>query len=515
MAKKVAFAGVHSAEVVEDLADAKSLLASQTAVGLDETDVLDSMFKDILAKIRCIHAMSAREKNTLTVAIGDGPWTAEQKKVLATVVRGETAGDNGVVSPGKRKNQRCVNLENWVDDKSWVFLKTPTNSRPAKTSVLAMVMSKCGIELPCEKTLYRGVAILNYCDQIFDMFESDVRKEMDKLQNAVKQHRRVGIPFMIDYPHSPSMMPHDLSATMFPKGVPVDVCIPELDGILQGARMRGRRNTSSSSMTWLQHVPIERRSWLAEQLARESSREHTARLPPYGSPCKDNQWAARPNMDVQLPTRDVQRDRKIAALMPWSPPTKTAPVDDNVEPKHSKCATMSDESEDDVGAGQCKGDAEIAGTCDAELGDDIARDSVSVMEARLLAAHSARASGKKPASKKARRPKTPSAVSAAHVGKPRMQVRMRLFGKQRANRTVRRIQVTGSTDATKGIDMTDVFDTLRKRFKDTSRESFTSCAYKNGKNRAIRAGVPAAEAAAFGRAQFLKASQLWAQLSSV
>ena len=96
-------------------------------------------------------------------------------------------------------------------------------SRASRAALLGTAMASCGIELPCEKTLYRGVAILNHCQEEYDMSEEEIQAEMEKLQGFVKAHkRRTDISFIVYYPVSPTQLADDVRAVMFPDCLPVD-----------------------------------------------------------------------------------------------------------------------------------------------------------------------------------------------------------------------------------------------------------------------------------------------------
>ena len=490
------------ADVIQDLHDANDLLESQTAIGLDATDVLDSMFMDIVSKVRGIQGLSARDKHTFTMAIGGGPWSPDHKKQLATIVRGEH-GEKNVVLAGKRRNQRCHQFENWLEEKSWVYLKDKKNSRIAKSSCLATCMSQCGIELPCEKTLYRGVSILNFCDYKYDTSEDEVKKDMEILQGFVKHHKRGDIPFIVDYPCSPSQLAPELASAMFPKGLPVDVVIPELDGILLGARMRGRRSESSTS--WLQNVPSNRRAWVAEQLARESRREHAPRNGPCMSPCNVDQAAARLDDDVQLPVQQ----RRTVAMLPWSMPTK--PIHDNHSYDHKPMVTSGE-----VPKQEAIDEPEVDKS-DHDVGPGATMNSVENMEKSLLAAAALRDKSK--GKEKKRATAANASAKKAPTAKQRTLVRMRLWGKQAVKHTTPRraggvASAAGKAPAiiAESIDMTDIFENMRKDFHKLSRGAFTTRAYKNGMKRAQRANFAVADCTQFARDQFQQACALWTQL---
>ena len=108
--------GLQVSDVASDLNDAHDLMKSQAEVGLEQDEILNAMFGDAIAKIRSITNISSKDKQMLTNAISQGPWTHDQKKQLATCVRGDAT--SGVLHAGKRRNQRCLHLENYLTDKT-------------------------------------------------------------------------------------------------------------------------------------------------------------------------------------------------------------------------------------------------------------------------------------------------------------------------------------------------------------------------------------------------------------
>ena len=495
-------------DVIQDLHDANGLIESQTAVGLDRDEVINAMFNELAFKVKSLQATSAADKRTLTDAIGNGPWDSEQMKELATLVR---AG--GCPSPTsiKRKNQRCFNFENYLVQDAWVYLKSKEHSRIARTSMLATCHAKAGIELPCERTLYRGIQILNYCDDTYDMHERQVQSEMAKLQTAIKHHRRASIPFIVDYPTSPSQLSPDIANLIYADGrTPVDVDIPELDGILQGSRMRGSRDSVPAKMAWLQHVPETLRASVAEHVARRPAQ--SSKIQPNKSE-PDDRYYDQPNksepdaryrdgqqhsLASHMPCLPLYRTRQLPVL-PWesagsAPQAKLSPPNVGVD--------NGSDSDDDVG-GDCTLAPEAAGSA--------CPGSVEAMENRLLAASSTRklagAAAKKAAKRTSRKKGT--ANSDAASGGAHHVIRKRLCGKQ----SVRGTYLDIKKGTGKAIDMSDIFATLRADFSKLTKNAFTSRAYKYGKSRATNAEWSDNAALDHARFQHKEASKLWANLS--
>ena len=89
-------------------------------------------------------------------------------------------------------------------------------SRVARCAFIAAEMAALGIECPCERTLYKAVAILNWCEENFDITEDEVGNDMDRIQDFAKSNPRpADIPFIAEYHASATMFEPKDQLTIF------------------------------------------------------------------------------------------------------------------------------------------------------------------------------------------------------------------------------------------------------------------------------------------------------------
>ena len=321
MAKRArsAQSGASVAMVVHELQESSALYTAQVGLGSDGVEVLNAMFKSVYSCVEQLTSVSGSEKVHLTSALTDGPWTADQKGALARVILGVgSPGDAAMACSGhRRKNQRVPQLENYIPEAAILKLKSKALSRASREAVLSQVIAAMGVELPCQRTLYRAVAILNYYEAEYGMSEADVQACMDRVQQFVKQHkRRTDLPFIVDYPHSPEQLPQEVYTAIYPAQKPVDQTIPELESILNTARMRGREPG------WLKHVPEEHRKLLQTPVGRKRLRSKTltAAQSPAGSVAseenavRDAAACSSSGGDIEVTHQALQRQRTVAAM---------------------------------------------------------------------------------------------------------------------------------------------------------------------------------------------------------
>ena len=156
--KKSMVSSVLVTDVVCELNQATELLQAQVDVGMSREEILGSMFAGLLQRTGQLDAASSAEKTQLSNAIALGPWDDDQKKELARAIMGASLAHVSTSASGmRRKNQSCLNLENWLREIVWVGLKQHLqHPRASWSSLLAAAMVGFGVEIPCERTLYRG-----------------------------------------------------------------------------------------------------------------------------------------------------------------------------------------------------------------------------------------------------------------------------------------------------------------------------------------------------------------------
>ena len=73
-------------DVIEDLKNSNSFLASQVKAGLGVDEVQDAMFHAWKSKLEQIEAASMLDRTALSDALDSGPWSTDQKTTLARVL---------------------------------------------------------------------------------------------------------------------------------------------------------------------------------------------------------------------------------------------------------------------------------------------------------------------------------------------------------------------------------------------------------------------------------------------
>lgn len=272
--------------MVSDLQDVPELVEAQVAAGLDRDEVFMQLFNDWAARLAKHQKMAAKGKIAVTQAINSGPWTASQKKDLAGVLH-FTASSN--TSSARRPCQKVRQPENFIRTSVTAKLRSKLG-RASKLSLLATEMRNIGIENADEPLLFRLVQILAWADGDWEMTQDDILQYMDNLRAYIKAvPRNKELEYIEHYPASAELLPPKFQATAFPdKNIPVPVDIPELDNILAGNKMRGRKASKkhASIPKWLEHVPEEHKSSVMLALKKSSSSSSNSSIPDSDTPEK-------------------------------------------------------------------------------------------------------------------------------------------------------------------------------------------------------------------------------------
>ena len=172
--------------LLQELAGAETVSKESINAGLSKDEVLQALFASASSMLEKCITKTADDKIQISAAVNNGPWDEQQKKQLARILISPSGANAEVLESKRRQIQKCTNLENMLDENVWYKLRDKKYPRVARRSTLGRAMADIGIELPSEPTLYRGVAILNYCDETHDMSQDDVLEEMSKLQEACR-----------------------------------------------------------------------------------------------------------------------------------------------------------------------------------------------------------------------------------------------------------------------------------------------------------------------------------------
>lgn len=499
-------------DLLKELEGCKGLLLAQVSAGLGEDEVLEAMYTSWVERLAALGEASADAKQALTTAVAQGPWSSEQKKMLARTIMNSRLITGKAVPKERRAMQTCPRFENMLTEAVWVCVRNAEKyTQTSRISMMATVAWLVGIECPTEPLLYRMVAILAYGEQNFDMSQSDVFDCMEKFKSFIKARignkpRPSGFPFIKDYPLSARELPAAVLDFAYSDGViPVDVDISELDSILGQNKMRGRKGEAA----WMQNVPEQYRG-IFMQASSAGGRVQRTRTPlQLGGP---NQTLALGDASMYRQTRSPQPLRALLpghgspshsedgmqlALLGASPRDDhdiDRRVDDHRSDRRSEEATAGslDEMERSMMEAITKATAKKKAKKDAEaLGEAEDVDE----EAEYEEPDGVAIPPKKKPSVKSSSLKKPAHAKASSLKKPASSVMKR------------------PAAAAGVIDMRDVFVKLRADVSTLSRNAFTSRAYDTARRRMVAAGHDDRTAIEFARTQLARASSLHSELA--
>jgi hypothetical protein len=494
--------------VKDELASASALLEAHVAVGLPRADTLDSLFKASLGLMEKIgRQVSSSECIDLMNLASKGPWTSEQKKELALLIRTMQGGDS-IATTTVSRNQNCLFFENMIPESSWASLRLKTSSLLARSHVLGQVASSINLVNPSQPTLFRMTSILAYCDRNWEFTQEDVFGFMDKIKAFIKasKPKNTEAVYIVDYPVSAKDLPESLKLAY--DALPINVNIPELDQILAGMKQRGRDKAKEPA--WLQHVPAEYRHLVTQQMKMKSSQPCEPELP-MPSDISDTVQKMR---DGMLPAPFLKREpgdgpsashhKACAHLFPHVPlkaevkPKEEELKDEELVDAPPPVANELDDMErhmSEAASARTKGKPMKRKTTDSKLETSACGAKVLKRPAAAKAATSKTAVSKKVAA--------PKAAAAPKVAKTAMK-------KKPVSKEAKPVSKAAMV-LVKKVNMKDVFKRLRETRHDKKmyRNKFTSTAYAAGSKRALGTGARNEAAKEFAGLMLGQASKLW------
>ena len=507
-----------------ELDGASNQLAAQTEAGLDESETLTAMYTSLLNMLHHKAPLRSPEITDLTKASNAGPWTTDQKRAIADILRGSPLsndGDNTPTKPHTRKNQTVSHFENFCGPQLFIDIRDTRFSTIARAHKIAKQASDVGITNPSSPTLFRMVSLLAWAEGNYDMTQREVFGWMDKIQSFIKSFKPpVDIPYLETYPTSSTLLTPAMQHQCYPDGkLPVDITISELDTILADKKQRGRGNIDvDEDEQWLNSVP-EKYKHHAAAAVHAYSRSHDqsnatashSQLPPpsvfksFSSAFRkvdreptynEHPRFARGGLDYDR----LQRDAATALPHPAHPHV------DAGEPAGEPVAPAPAREDPDTG-----------GNADGSDGDD----AITKMEDALLGARKLRATAaggkakaapkKKPVAAAPPVLKRPAAAAACGAAKKRPAAApppepVKLPKGDLAS------EKKGLAALKKAVDMKDIFTRLRAEKKDyvpDGRNAFCSVAYGIARRRAHKVGAPAELAKSFAGIHHRAASELY------
>jgi hypothetical protein len=497
----------------KELRSVTSLIDAQKDAGIPKDVAMKSLVTSWKRRLSSLPPLQADQITTLTTAINSGPWCAEDRVALATMLLDKQ--DNNVAMGGpktRRSMQKCSRFENMITEREWRAVRTLGILPAAVIQILALRAWLIGIECPSEKEcLKRMVAIYAFALRL-DLAQTPILDVKTKLSAAITglgTKRDVKLPFLTEYPVSAKDLPEDIKAYAYPEPnqFPVDVNFPELDCILGTSKIRGGKSNS-----WMQNVPDKYQKLLAMHMKGSMD----LRIEPDKEPSASSAYNP-------APAPYVRDQSSIAFQNQWLPQKPT------MGPPRPSCARAPLALQDAPAA--------IDDDDDASKGSEASLVDLEEMEREMLSAVKGRSVSKKPAiapqaaaavaaadgaanplttvmkaapAVKARPKPVPAALKrpASSVAKPAAAAKAKLAAAPAK-------AAPPMKNAIINIDMSDVFDGMRVAFGEgISQNAFKCRAYNRAENRALNKGHDAETAKEFAREMHLKAKDLWVELSA-
>eukprot|EP00959_Pyramimonas_sp_CCMP1952_P468236 9492889-Pyramimonas_sp.AAC.2 len=221
---------------------------TQVGAGMPEAVLLQAQANSLLATFSSSTGIALSVATQVAEHINRGPWSADQKLMLATALNDNAAAQELAKRVGHtRCQQHCSDLSHFLTASDWSVMKNAMMSEGAKAQTLGARMWRMGITCPAERTLKAAAAIIVACtySDLSQVPGSKKAALCDMVQDAVKS-----IDKSKTYPHGHQkdfMMPSDLTPAKYrfayPDAADPPVVVPA-DVDMSGVKMC-RRKTSS------------------------------------------------------------------------------------------------------------------------------------------------------------------------------------------------------------------------------------------------------------------------------
>ena len=510
------------ADIISELNGAKSLLACSMAAGLDEAEVLASLYASCEARIGSTSLASVADKQAVTEAITGGPWTDEYRKMLARLVMNSRVGVKGTAD--RADMQDATKFENFIPESIWVCLRNHAKySKSSRMSMVATLAWLLGVDHPTEPTLHRIVSIIAYTGEDYDGTQESIKADKLHFKTLLKSRqskpRVTKLGYITMYPADAKELPDDIKLFAYDgDAIPPAVRIPELDTILGNLKMR-----TPKAADWLQHVPPAYR----EQFLRQNTMK--ARCAPqisYGIGNVGSPSTAASRFDPNL-FRGTS-PRLMLQCGPTALPAPSLGSSSSNEPppsdthlaffrslgSDSSMSALVDDAVDGVadGIAVIAHDGAAAEPADCDI-DDMERALLLAADKRMVVKKAAKAKAK--GIVKAR----PAAAEAAGMAMVK-DAKVKVVAKAKAKADGLAIAMKKPAAALKkpaaaaGINLDDVFHNLRKDFKSLTRNTFTCRAYDTALRRMKALGHSDEESKLLAREMHSRAAALWTRLSA-
>ena len=126
----------------EELQSAATLLHAQVEAGLDADETLEALFKSTKSRLGNIGDLGRAQTAELTQLINKGPWSPDQKRMLAAQLGDILVKECVNTDDAKRvnrRNQSCAYFENFIPEHILRFCRSSAPNNVARAQALARV----------------------------------------------------------------------------------------------------------------------------------------------------------------------------------------------------------------------------------------------------------------------------------------------------------------------------------------------------------------------------------------
>ena len=239
--------------MVTDLTNMSKFVCVQVEGGGDKAAVLSVQFDATRKRMQANDfPISTEQAVEIGGAINAGPWAPEQKQALHSVVNELLASSSA--NSKRRGMQKLKKFENFQTDPEWKSIRNRNVARQARIAQVANRAWSLGLTCPSEKdTSLRIAVIIALCEGVAD--DAEIDEIYDDFKAAVKscaEARKYPHEHLLNYPSSPFDLPKHMFEFAYGEDRPIEVLIPELDGIMSKLSCRnkagsGRKKGDSSA----------------------------------------------------------------------------------------------------------------------------------------------------------------------------------------------------------------------------------------------------------------------------
>ena len=183
---------------------AGAVVAAQELVGIPMETALANLCSSFKCQLNVLQFRTGTDElEEITRAIADGPWTCEQKRLLAEAASSAARRECERKTNARRKSQKCMSFENYLTDSDWAQLRRKMIDNAAG-SLIANRAASVKMVNPCEFTLHHMVKLVAFC-QCWSAVPSDVDQNRVttlklKIQSMIKNRQTDGdMPYLVQY----------------------------------------------------------------------------------------------------------------------------------------------------------------------------------------------------------------------------------------------------------------------------------------------------------------------------